>query len=127
NSRLQRRNNQTWRRRRCPACRVVFTTHEVIDLSKSIVVKDQHGRLAPFSRDKLLLSIYKSCGHRRDTIVDAAALTETIVKRLAEKVSGGLITVHQIATESVSVLRNFDKASVVQYEAYHDRSLAQAD
>jgi transcriptional repressor NrdR len=53
NSRLQRRNNQVWRRRECLACQSVFTTHESVELESALSVS-QNGRLTPFLPDLLL-------------------------------------------------------------------------
>jgi transcriptional repressor NrdR len=124
NSRRQHRNNQVWRRRRCPQCGGVFTTTEAIDLTKSIVVRDKDGKLSPFIKERLLLSIYKSCQHRRTALNDAIALTDTVTRQILEHTTDGSISRGHIAAVCQSVLQNFDKAAVVQYEAYHAETLA---
>lgn len=122
NSRHQKRNNQVWRRRLCSNCGAKFTTLEKLDLSKSLAVKDIAGKLSPFDRDKLLISIYKSAGHRKNAITDASELTDTITKQLIETARDGLIHSRQIIDATASVLQNFDNAAVVQYEAYHTKN-----
>ena len=123
NSRRQKRSNQTWRRRQCPDCNAIFTSLESIDLSKTLVVKDKTGKLTPFTREKLLLSIYRCCRHRQNALHDAIALTETTLTKIIEINEHGLINNEQIAAVCMEVLHNFDKAAVVQYEAYHPRAL----
>ncbi|HSW79167.1 MAG TPA: ATP cone domain-containing protein [Candidatus Saccharimonadales bacterium] len=120
NSRPQRRNNQVWRRRKCPGCGALFTSHEIIDLSNSIAVLEPGNTFTPFNRDKLLLSIYKSCGHRENALHDASALVDSIIARIIKLADSGSIQKSQIIDSCVQVLRNFDKAAVVQYQAYHN-------
>jgi transcriptional repressor NrdR len=126
NSRRQHRSNQVWRRRQCPKCGSIFTTREAIDLAKSLVVEDAFGKLTPFTREKLFLSIYKSCQHRQTALNDALALTETVIGQCGANISDGFIHRHYIAAACQSVLQKFDKAAVVQYEAYHTSALAAA-
>ena len=52
NSRLQKRNNQVWRRRQCLECKGVFTTHEAVDLSSALLI-DKSGAPEPFISDLL--------------------------------------------------------------------------
>jgi len=122
NSRLQKKSNSIWRRRHCQKCNNVFTTHELIDWSGSIVVSDLRGpQMAPFSRDKLFISIYKSCGHRHTAINDASALVETIIQQLLIKKdrNRALVTKSDIIKTVQDVLSRFDKVAAVAYGAYH--------
>src|SRR5690348_1875861 len=98
NSRPQKRHNKVWRRRRCTKCEAVFTTTEAAALAESLRVarKAKPNTLQPFLRDKLFLSIYKSCQHRPDAIQDASALTDTVVSRLPLVASGGLMNTSQL-------------------------------
>lgn len=57
NSRASKANSQIWRRRKCLACEVVFTTHEIIDISHIIVTK-RTGESEMFSRMKLYSGIF---------------------------------------------------------------------
>lgn len=122
NTRKQQRSNQVWRRRRCPYCDVIFTTHEAIDLSKALVV--QCGtELVPFIREKLFVSIFKSCQHRASALGDAAALAETVIKKVTGTAQDGRIANTTIAHACLETLRSFDNAAAVQYEAFHVASL----
>jgi transcriptional regulator NrdR family protein len=114
NSRLQARNNQVWRRRQCrdQACQAIFTTEEAVNYGTAWTVRKATGprsgsetgsgsksRAAtslrsgskadyqPFSPDKLLLSLYRSCQHRETALNDAAGLRETIIKKLRAEVA----------------------------------------
>lgn len=120
NSRPQKRTNSVWRRRSCPGCNIAFTSLEEIDPASTLVIKDSSGRLQPFSRDKLFLSVYKSCRHRMDPVEDARALTATIVARLGDRKSPEL-TRRQVIKTVAKVLGRFDSLAAMQYEAYHKK------
>jgi len=60
NSRLQKRPNQVWRRRKCLECGATFTTHELAAYEGSWRVKSSSAGLQPFNKNKLFLSLYKS-------------------------------------------------------------------
>jgi transcriptional repressor NrdR len=118
NSRLQKRANSVWRRRKCLSCQAVFTTSEVAQYDGSWRV--QSGKqLTAFSRDKLLLSIYESVRHRPEALQDASALTETIIGKLRHTASGGLLTIKDIILAVQATLNNFDEAASVHYRAFH--------
>lgn len=119
NSRPQKRHNQVWRRRECTKCGTVFTTEETPLFEAVWAVTSKQGALHPFSRDKLFLSLYNSCQHRRTAVQDAAGLVDTIIKRLAAQSSGGLIDRHTIIQVAQVALNRFDVAASVHYEAFH--------
>ena len=121
NSRSQRRSNTTWRRRSCTVCEATITTQEAPDLATAIVVVDSKRTNAfqPFSRDKLFISIYESCKHRKSAQKDATALTETILGRLYPLITEGSITRSDIFDTTADILTRFDKAAASHYRAYH--------
>src|SRR5664279_3068123 len=90
NSRLQKRNNAVWRRRTCKECSATITTLERIDLETAVMVVDESVH-TPFSRDKLFISIYNSCKHRKSAQADASGLTDTIISRLYPHISDASI------------------------------------
>lgn len=119
NSRPQRRLNQIWRRRKCLICKSVFTTEENARYEAAWLVRKNTGRLEPFSRDKLLISLYKSCEHRPTALSDAGGLCETVIKKLLTQVENGVIN-HGALIRTVQVaLNRFDKAASVHYAAFH--------
>lgn len=119
NSRLQRRPNQVWRRRRCMECQGVVTTLETVALDKSLVVKSGISSLQPFSRDKLLVSVYESCKHRKGALEAATALTQTIIARLLPLVVDASVRREDIIQAVMKTLQHFDTAAAIHYQAYH--------
>jgi transcriptional regulator NrdR family protein len=119
NSRHQKRSNQVWRRRQCLNCGLVFTSEEKIDYNGAWRVSSRQGQLRPFERDKLFLSLYKSCGHRQTALTDAAGLTDTVIKKLGPEARGGVISRDAIVRTVQVALNRFDKAASTHYQAFH--------
>lgn len=119
NSRWQKRANQVWRRRRCRTCGAVFTSEESAAYGASWTVRGASGRLTPFSRDKLLLSLYRSLQHRQTALEDAAGLADTAIKKLSDLVTDGAIESRVIVYTVQVALSRFDKAASTHYAAFH--------
>lgn len=120
NSRHQARGNRVWRRRKCLACKALFSTEEAARLEAAWrVAIAGSGRLQPFSRDKLFLSVYDSCQHRKTALGDAEGLTATIIRKLAAHVKDGTIEKSDITGVAQVALNRFDKAASVYYGARH--------
>lgn len=119
NSRPQKRLHQVWRRRQCTQCQAVFTTNERVDLSTSLVVRHSDGSMAPFSRDTLLISVYRAVGHRERPVEDAGALAATITAKLLHSGSEAAVSPKDIVQTAYETLKRFDEAAAVQYRAYH--------
>ena len=119
NSRLQKRANNVWRRRKCVACGAIFTSEEHAALYSSLVVENASKQLVPFSRDQLFASVHDSCRHRPTAVNDATALTQTIIAELTRAQSGGMIAAQDIVAATHTVLQRFDKAAATVYAAYH--------
>src|SRR6478735_635549 len=81
NSRLQRRNNQVWRRRQCLACQSVFTTHEQIELESALSV-EHDGQTQAFLPDLLLNELMMALKHRKDVYTASREVMGTIVRKL---------------------------------------------
>lgn len=77
------------------------------------------GSMQPFSRDKLFLSIYESCKHRKEAINDASALTLTIVGRLSGFSATGEIFRDELVGLVVRILGNFDQVAASVYKGLH--------
>lgn len=99
----------------------VFSTEEAASYGASWAVRSSSGALRPFSRDKLLLSLYTSCKHRRTALDDASGLTDTVTRKLAGTVQGGVIESQTIITTVQVALNRFDKAASSHYAAFHTR------
>lgn len=119
NSRHQKRLNHNWRRRECYTCHAVFTTLESPELATSLLVTRQTGSVSPFSRDKLFASLLKALGHRTSAVDDASALTATITAKLLQNTSRASVSPADIVKTTLEVLKRFDTAAAVQYQAYH--------
>ena len=118
NSRLQKKANQVWRRRKCGTCGAIFSSREVAQYELVWLVRS-HKALQPFNRDKLLLSIYASCQHRPSALSDASALTETVINKLLFNATDGVLEAPAIAQTVQVALNRFDKAASVHYQAFH--------
>jgi transcriptional repressor NrdR len=123
NSRAQKRNNRVWRRRQCLECKRVFSTEESVQYENVWLVMDASGGYSPFSPDKLQLSLYRSCQHRKTALNDAVALSNTITQKLQPKFKDGLINSQTIAQVSQVALNRFDRAASVNYSAYHHQKV----
>jgi transcriptional repressor NrdR len=119
NSRLQKRNNQVWRRRHCLQCGALFTTQEAALYGASWSVRGKDGSLQPFLRDKLLLSLYRSCQHRPQALRDAAGLADTVIKKIGSEVKAGAVEASIIAQAAQVALNRFDTAASTHYQAFH--------
>jgi transcriptional repressor NrdR len=119
NSRNQTRLKQVWRRRKCSNCLNIFTTVERINLSNTLLISNKTGKVEDFLKEKLLLSIYDSLGHRDDPIRDAAAITDTIISNVLKSLKTPLIRREVLINISHDVLKKFDKAAAVHYLAYY--------
>lgn len=119
NSRSSARELSTWRRRRCLECGATVTSREHLDYSSAMSVKTKNGRLSPFLRDKLFLSLSNSLSHRKTAVTDASVLTDTVIHRLLMVQQRGLLTRDHIIYESGEVLQRFDKAAATHYVAHH--------
>jgi transcriptional regulator NrdR family protein len=119
NSRHQKRLNQVWRRRHCTDCSATYSTHELTAYDSVWRVQTKNTSLVPFNKQKLFIELYKACEHRPAALDDATALCDTIIGLLRGHANHGLLESHDIALTSHEVLRHFDRAAAVYYEARH--------
>ena len=124
NSRLQKRENNVWRRRQCKDCGAIFTAIEKADLSYSFrVASDSENKgLSPFIRAKLQISIYKCCKHLEQPEIISDELTNTVVAKLIQQ-KKAVINKKDITSVTYNVLEHFDKPAAVQYQAFHSSLL----
>jgi hypothetical protein len=66
-----------------------------------------------------MISLYNSLGHRQTALKDAAALTDTVIKKLILQVESGKLWSGTIAQVAQVALNRFDKAASVYYQARH--------
>ena len=118
NSRLQRRNNNVWRRRQCKACRAVFTTHEAIDLSSTLLVQNR-GSETPFLADLLFTDILMAMGDREDCYAAAREATHTVIRKLLKLPDKPLFEAKTISRAAAGVLLKLDKRAYLRYVSEH--------
>jgi transcriptional regulator NrdR family protein len=118
NKRDQKRINNVWRRRQCTKCQAVFTSIESPLYSSSWSIS-YNGKLRPFSREKLFLSILRSCEHRKNSLNDTSALVDQILFRLSEYLDSGTLTIESIKSCAAVTLNRFDKVASTHYQAIH--------
>ncbi len=118
NSRLQKRSNSVWRRRRCSVCKAIFTTIENPNYSTSVIVVSNKTTL-PFSPEKLFLSVYDSLKHRPRAIDDTKYICETVTRKMIDSLNGGQISASSIRNLIMITLNRFDKTAAVHYQAFH--------
>ncbi|CAN5387808.1 hypothetical protein BH09PAT4_BH09PAT4_08400 [soil metagenome] len=87
------------------------------------MLKRANGKLEPFTRDTLLISLYKSLAHRKTADNDASALCSTVISTLQRQTgSGAIIDVNALIQAASSCLERFDGAAGSHYRAYHPLS-----
>jgi transcriptional repressor NrdR len=118
NSRLQKRSNQVWRRRQCEACKAVFTTHEAIDLSQTLLVGSGASR-HPFLPDRLYSDLLEALQDRKDRYIAAREVTSTIIQKLQKNTNGPLFSTKLISKTAAEILKRFDKRAYLRYTAEH--------
>lgn len=124
NSRLQKRTNGVWRRRKCPACGVVWTSLERSEPG-SVWRFGSDGKLHVFRPQKLLISLYEACRHRRTADVDAAYIADTVLQKLIAK-KQAVIERELVTKISYDVLRHYDKTAAAVYKAQHPAAASSA-
>jgi transcriptional repressor NrdR len=118
NSRLQKRNNQVWRRRQCLSCASVSTTHEAIELESALSVESS-GQNRPFLPDLLLKELMISLQDRKDVYTASREVFSTIVRKLLSLPQKPLYKPADISKTTAGVLRKFDKQAYLRYIAEH--------
>lgn len=118
NSRIQKRSNQVWRRRRCQQCLAVFTTHEALDAGKALRVR--HGNsVEPFVPDRLFTEVLLALQDRKDPYVDAREITATVMGQLLKSEQSPVFEPPQISQYTAKILKRFDKRCYLRYQAEH--------
>jgi transcriptional repressor NrdR len=118
NSRRQKRNNQVWRRRRCLQCSAIFTTHEAIDVSSSLMVEIR-GLPVPFVPDKLYTEVLLALQDRPDCYIAAKEVTSTVINALLGLPESPIFIPTSISAVTARVLKRFDSRAYLRYVAEH--------
>ena len=119
NSRPQLSVGQTWRRHECNSCHALFTTTEQVAFYDVLRVKKRSGRIENFQRDKLFLSIYRSCDHINNSTRVSSQLTSTVIARLfAKKPMSPIVGAIAISKVCSQVLKAYNAAASVRYLSF---------
>jgi transcriptional repressor NrdR len=118
NSRLQKRNNQVWRRRQCLVCQSVITTHEAIELESALSVRTTDG-LAAFLPDLLLKELMTALQDRKDAYTASGEILATIVRKLLTLPQKPIFYPKDISGTAAEVLKRFDKRAYLRFVAEH--------
>ena len=121
NSRHQKRNNQTWRRRQCVSCQAIFTTHEQIELTSTLSVREADDSLMPFVKERLFSSLLLACDGLNDPYGTATELTATVINELRGKAGDAMVSSKDIAATTGQILRRFNAKAFLKYVSQHDR------
>jgi transcriptional repressor NrdR len=117
NSRLQKRANSVWRRRKCLNCGAIWTSVE--RLEASTVWRVQHnGHLLSFSYETLYISLYEALKHKKTAVTEAKHLCDTVMQKLASKRTAVLST-ELIVQTTYNILRRYDKLAAALYKTTH--------
>ena len=117
NSRFQKRANSVWRRRKCPVCSAIWTTHELLEASSTYrVSKDDH--LLVFRPELLYISLYEALRHKKTAPTDAEYVKNTVIQKLMAK-HIAVIPRDLITKTAHDVLRHFNKPAAAVYKAQH--------
>lgn len=118
NSRPHKKRPLVWRRRTCPKCSAVFTTHEQPALTGSREVHLPGGKTDTFNLGRLVISIATAFTHAKGKAqYDSLWLAETVESTLSTEYAA--ITPDDIAAVTHHVLKQFDELAAVQYAAKH--------
>lgn len=77
------------------------------------------GKLRPFVRDILFLSLHVSLRHRKTATSDASGLCDTIIGQLPHFAEGGIVERDVIVAITTETLQHFDQAAATSYQAFH--------
>jgi len=118
NSRLQKRNNQIWRRRECTVCHAVFTSHEVFELESALSIS-QNGQISPFMPDLLLKELMTALQDRNDVYTASREVMGTIIAKLLTLPQRPVFSPADISRSASEVLKRFDRRAHLRYVADH--------
>lgn len=118
NSRLQKRSNSVWRRRKCSECSAIWSTSERLQASGTYKVQSNE-HLVDFRPEILLISLYESLKHRKTPELDASYVSETVIENL-QNLKQATIPKSEIANQSYIVLKNYDKLASDIYKTVHN-------
>lgn len=119
NSRLQKRSNNVWRRRKCNSCKATFTTHETPYLQNLASVQPKNGEISPFIPEKLFAEIVETLKGTKEPYAVATEITAVISHNLMKNASKGPIKAQEISLNVGQALKKFNKQAWLRYVSEH--------
>lgn len=116
-SRSSREGATIRRRRECLGCGHRFTTYEEIEYDLLTVIK-RDGRREPFSREKLLLGIKRSCQKRPVSEEEIASVVERVVEGLAADFDRE-VPAQAIGERVMRELRGLDPVAYIRFASIY--------
>jgi transcriptional repressor NrdR len=118
-SRSSREGETIRRRRECLQCAHRYTTYEVIERPRLLVVK-RDGRTEDFSREKVTASLEKACEKRPVTRETIATAVERLLEDLSREYDREVPS-EAIGSRVMETLRALDPVAYVRYASIYRR------
>jgi transcriptional repressor NrdR len=118
NSRPHKKQPTVWRRRKCPNCDTIFTTHERPALAENKGVTLPDGKATVFNLGKLIQSIARSFTHDpHEAAYSSLYLAMSVEDTLSSQQE--IISPEDIAATTHDILKRYDQLAAMQYAAQH--------
>lgn len=118
-SRGSREGSTIRRRRECTSCGHRFTTYEVVDQEKLVVIK-RDGRREDFSKEKLLAGVKRACQKRPISEEAIEELVEKVARDLTDRVDRE-VPGRVVGERVMQALRELDKVAYVRFASVYRR------
>ncbi|MCF8018452.1 negative regulator of transcription of ribonucleotide reductase nrd genes and operons [Petrocella atlantisensis] len=116
-SRPSEENNAIRRRRQCENCEKRFTTYETVESMPLIIVKKDNSR-EPYSRDKLMSGLVRSCHKRPVAMKSIDALVDDIENQLYNAMKKEVDS-SQIGEIAMEGLKSLDEVAYVRFASIY--------
>jgi transcriptional repressor NrdR len=116
-SRLSKDGRAIRRRRECLKCGHRFTTYEEVERTELRVLK-RDGRSEPFSKDKLLTGMQKSCDKRPVTREMIERAADEIIESLEQEFSREIPS-HVVGAKVMEKLHDLDQVAYVRFASVY--------
>ena len=116
-SRPSEENNAIRRRRQCENCEKRFTTYETVESMPLIIVKKDNSR-EPYSRDKLMSGLVRSCHKRPVAMKNIDALVDDIENQLYNAMKKEIDS-SQIGEIAMEGLKTLDEVAYVRFASIY--------
>ena len=116
-SRPSEENNAIRRRRQCEACNKRFTTYETIESAPLIVVKKDETR-EPYSREKIMSGVLKSCNKRPISMADIESMLNSIENTLHNSMEKEIQSSY-IGELVMDKLKDMDEVAYVRFASIY--------